>query len=175
MDANQAAGLAAVAALISAATALVSVVAVIISLRLQWLASHPQIRVKQTFTRLLTETTVGESRFCIEVRNTGTLPAVITSVGVIYRRRWPIGEPKLGVLTHARTILDEYVLPRKLEAGEALLLTTDTDKLVEADRKEHISGVWARTAAGGLYRGRNHANFEKIAKMSDAATAERSS
>lgn len=169
MDANQAAVAAAVAALVSALTALVSVAAVIISLRLQWLASHPQIKVTQTFSRLLTETTVGESRFCIEVRNTGTLPAVITSVGVIYRRRWPIGEPKIGVLTHARTIVDEYVLPKKLEAGEALDLTVDLDMVIEANGKERISGVWARTAAGGLYRGKNRAKLATL-KSGEAQT-----
>jgi hypothetical protein len=157
MDANQAATLAALAAGVSAITALVSVIALLVSVRLQWWSAHPHVKVVGTGSRLMDESgPIGKPRYCIDVRNTGSLPVVVKSVGVVFGRGSRFRRPlELGTITHARTALDEWVLPQKLEPGEDLLLTSDLNAVIKAYRDKGVVGVWARTGSGELYLGKN--------------------
>ena len=67
---------------------------------------------------------------------------------------------ELGTLPYARTLLDEYVLPMRLEAGEGVTLTNELRPVVDANREKRVVGVWVRTAAGGLFVGRNTTRLE---------------
>ena len=143
----------AVAAVVSAIAALVSVCALVASVWIQWRGSRPRVEVVGQFATLLSRTTTGPTRFSIEVRNAGTLAVVVSSVGIIY------GDGQLGALPDARTLLDEYVLPRTLQPGEAVTLTNDIAPILEAFRTRGIRSVYANTAAGRRFTGKQTANL----------------
>ena len=132
-------------------------VALLSSVWLQWRAGRPRVEVEGAIHTLVSQDSVGTPRFGIDVRNVGTVPVVVTSVGVTY------GDGELGVLVHARTLLDERVLPKKLEVGEAVSLSNELDPVVAEFKAKGITGVWARTATGPIYRGKNTANLASFA------------
>jgi hypothetical protein len=152
---DEAVVVAAIAAALSAITALVSVVALVLSVWLQWRAGQPHVDVEGVITRLISASFVGQPRFGIEVRNVGTLAIVVTSVGVTFRDR------EMGALPTVTTFTAES-LPKPLAPGEAVSLSNALEPVVRADRERSIRGVWARTAAGGLYRGKNRAKLGAI-------------
>jgi hypothetical protein len=51
--------------------------------------------------------------------------------------------------------MGEQVLPKRLEPGEAASLTNEMQPVVDSHHEKGIVGVWARTAAGRTYRGKN--------------------
>jgi hypothetical protein len=160
MTTDQWAFVAAAAAVLSALTALVSAIGLLVSLQLQWRSSHPQVVVVGTTSRLISETHVGEWTYCFDVRNTGLLPVVVTGVGVTFRR--DDGNGRLGAALYARGVQGES-LPTKLEPGEAVSLVHPIGEMVKQHKARGIVGVWARTAAGGMFQGKNKVKLDKFA------------
>jgi hypothetical protein len=144
------------AAAISALAALVSLCALVFSVSLQWWSGRPHVKVVGLVSHLMSEAgPLGHWRYCVEVRNTGSLPVVVKAVGVVYRRGWRFRRPEeFGTITHTRADSGESV-PKKLEAGEDIALMTDLNAVVATHREKGVAGVWARTAAGKVYRGKN--------------------
>jgi archaellum component FlaG (FlaF/FlaG flagellin family) len=164
MATDQWAIVAAAAAVLSALTALVSAIGLLVSLRLQWRSSHAHVEVVGTTSRLMSETHVGPLNYCFDVKNTGLLPVVVTGVGVKFRR--DDGGGRLGTALYARGIQGES-LPRKLEPGEALSLVHPIDEMVKQQKTRGIVGVWARTAAGGTFEGKNKVKLDKLTASQD--------
>jgi hypothetical protein len=86
------------------------------------------------------------------------LPVIVTSVGVVYRG----GE--LATLIYARGPMGEQVLPKKLEPGDAVSLTHELQPVVDIHHQKGIVGVWARTAAGRRFRGKNTVKLGAFAR-----------
>lgn len=155
---------AAVAAAISAAAALVSVIALVVSTWLQWRAGRPRVQVEGAIHTLVSSVGMGKPMFGIDVRNVGVIPVVVTSVGVAFH------DGELGTLAYVRTLLGEQVLPKRLDAGEAVSLAHELQPVVDSHHEKGIEAVWARTAAGRVYRGKNTARLGTFA--ASASTAE---
>jgi hypothetical protein len=154
VNANDAAMVAAVAAAISALTAFVSVSALVFSTWLQWRAGRARVNLEGAIHTLVSSTSgMGTPMFGIDVRNVGVIPVVVTSVGVVFRN----GE--LGTLAFVRTLLGEQVLPKRLDAGEAVSLAHELQPVVDSHHEKGIRAVWARTAAGQTYRGKTTAKL----------------
>lgn len=151
----------AIAAVVSAIAALVSLVALLLTTWLQWRSGRPRVEVEGAIHTLVSTTTIGDPRFGIEVRNVGVIPVVVTSVGVVYR------DGELGTLPHARTLLGEQVFPKRLEAGEAVSVSNELQPVVDSHHEKGITKVWARTAAGKRFDGRNTARLDSFTATSN--------
>jgi hypothetical protein len=162
MNPNDAAAIAAVAAAISALAALVSLGALVFSAWLQWTASRPRVDVIGQISTIVSARGMDPSTFGVEVRNVGIVPVVVTSVGVVFR------DGELGTLPYARGPMGEQVLPKKLEPGEAASLTNELQPVVDAYHDKGITAVWARTAAGRTYRGKNTAKLGSFKRSTDS-------
>lgn len=167
MTADQAAWISAAAAAISAFAALVALIAAAALVWLQWRAGRPRLEVVGVTSIVFTSTYIGETKYGIDVRNVGLVPVVVTSVGVLLP-----GAESLGTLLTATGPQGEQVLPKKLEPGDAVSVTNPLEPIIEEDVKRRIRGVFARTATGKTYRGKNTVDLASFRKSPNAEAAQ---
>lgn len=112
---------------------------------------------------IVSSNTMGTPMFGIDVRNVGTIAVVVTSVGVVFR------DGELGTLAGAKGLFGESVLPKRLDPGEAVSLANELQPVVDTYHEKGVTDVWARTAAGRTYRGRNLAKLARMKPSSRSA------
>ena len=160
MDPETAATASAVAAIAAAVGAAISAGVAAVAVYVQWRSNQPRVKVVGQTAIFINDQGTSPTLVSIEVRNGGSLPITVTGVG--YRLA---DGGRLAVLMPMNDQLQTLgVLPRVVGIGEAASFYQDIYHAADAHRenKHHggIASVWARTAAGGEYRGTMKAQLD---------------